>query len=90
MGKHRSHSQLDQALFVLLIVVGSVMAAVLEVQVVSGALTSGKHGPSTAIAVASALPTAPVAAASAASGEHATVIGRLTRYFKRGRATVRT
>ena len=89
MGKFRSHSHLDQALFVLLIVAGALMAAVLEVQAVSGAMASGKHGPDTAFAVVGPLPTAPVAAASAPSGQHATVIGRLTRYFRRGRATVR-
>ena len=44
MHKPRHHWHLDQALFVLLVMVGAVVSTVLDVQAISAAMSSGRYG----------------------------------------------
>ena len=63
MGKFRIRRPLDQALFVVLIRIGAVIAAVLDVEAVEGAIASDQYG--LAVVAAAALPGAPIAASAA-------------------------
>jgi hypothetical protein len=79
MYKPRIHWHLDQALFVLLIMAGAVVSAVLDVQAISAATASGRYGlgaGQVASAKAKAKAKAPASAASAVS--FAAVVARLT------------
>jgi hypothetical protein len=82
MGKSRVRAALDQALFVLLIMVGATASVVVDVRSVASAMAAGKldHGAVAVAAPASPLP--PAAGASAAEGRHghgATLVARLAR-----------
>ena len=75
MHKPRHHWHLDQALFVLLVMVGAVVSTVLDVQAISAAMSSGRYG----FAAAAPLPVRPSASkASAGASKHAdaTVVAR--------------
>ena len=75
MGKNRWKSRLEQTLFVLLVMVGALASAVLDVRAVAGAMAAGKHGLAAGgVAVASG----PGTAASAAAGHRGTLVAWLT------------
>ncbi|MGZ8259318.1 MAG: hypothetical protein ACXWUL_02065 [Caldimonas sp.] len=78
MGKFRIRAWLDQAIFVVLIMAGATMTAVLDVRAIAGAIAS-KHGLGNGVAATAPLPPKPpVAAASGArSGLPGTVVARL-------------
>jgi hypothetical protein len=80
MRKPRFHWHLDQALFVLLIMVGAVVSTVLDVQAISAAMTAGRYG--LGFNAAAPLPVPPPAskASSGASSKRgdATVVARLS------------
>jgi hypothetical protein len=83
MRKPRFHWHLDQALFVLLIMVGAVVSTVLDVQAISAAMTAGRYGLGSGLSVVAPLPVPPPAskASSGASSKRAdaTVVARLSR-----------
>ena len=83
MGKLRVRSYLARALFVLLIMVGAVVAAVLDVEDIDEAMASGRYGLGVVAAVP--MPAAPAIAASAVAW-HETVVARLSRLLRKGRA----
>jgi len=81
MPKPRYHWHLDQALFVLLIMVGAVVSTVLDVQAISAAMTSGRYGLGAGIAAAAPLPVpppAPRASSGAAKRADSTFVARLS------------
>ena len=79
MGKFRFRKFLDQALFVLLIMAGATVLAVLDVRAVSDAIATGKHGLGNGVtATMPPPPRPPVAAASGArSALPGTVVAKL-------------
>ena len=80
MHKPRFHWHLDQALFVVVIMAGAVVSAVLDVQAISAAIASGRYGLGASVALAAPVPLMPPGpAASGAGREHAkaTVVARL-------------
>ena len=82
MRKPRHHWHLDQALFVLLVMVGAVVSTVLDVQAISAAMATGRYGLGAGIVGVAPLPVRPPAskASSAASKRaDATVVARLSR-----------
>ena len=80
MGKIRFRNILDQALFVLLIMAGATVLAVLDVRAVADAIATGKHGLGNGIAVTVPQPPRPpVAAASGArSALRSTIVAKLS------------
>jgi hypothetical protein len=81
MGKFRFRSALDQALFVLLIMVGATASVVFDVRAVARAMAAGALG-SGAVAVAAPVPLPPVAGASAGERKHGhagTLVARTAR-----------
>jgi len=85
MGKFRFRSHLDKVVFVLVVMVGAVVAAVLDVRAIEGAMASGQFGLTAGIAAAAPLPAPPAAAASAADWQE-TLVARVSRLLRRGRA----
>jgi hypothetical protein len=82
MGRFRFRNYLDQALFVLLIMAGATVLAVLDVRAVSDAIASGKHGLGNGVTATMPppAPRPPVAAASGArSALPGTVVAKLSR-----------
>jgi len=80
MRKPRHHWHLDQALFVLLIMVGAVVSTVLDVQAIGAAMASGRYGLGIAtVAPRPVPPPAPRASATASKRGDATVVARLSR-----------
>ena len=79
MGKFRFRKYLDQALFVLLIMAGATVLAVLDVRAVADAIASGKHGLGGVAATIPQPPRPPVATASGArSALPGTVVAELS------------
>ena len=79
MGKFRLGARLDQALFLLLIMAGALMTAVLEVRGVLDVAVAGKSGHVTTVAATVPAPRGPVAAASATRFASAgTLLARLS------------
>ncbi|HEY2188021.1 MAG TPA: hypothetical protein VGH48_05610 [Caldimonas sp.] len=79
MGKSRFRSALDQALFVLLIMVGATASVVVDVRSVASAMAAGKLNLG-ATAVAAPAPLPPAAVASAAQRRHGdTLVARGAR-----------
>ncbi|HEX4232673.1 MAG TPA: hypothetical protein VH041_00070 [Caldimonas sp.] len=81
MSKFRYRSALDQALFVLLIMVGATASAVFDVRAVARAMAAGALG-SGAVAAAAPAPLPPAMTASAAERKHgqdATLVARIAR-----------
>jgi hypothetical protein len=76
MGKFRFRSHLDHALFVVLIMAGAVVTAVLDVQAISQAAASARQR-SAAVAVAPAQARPSVAATSAPHAARPTLLARL-------------
>jgi len=78
MHKPRHHWHLDQALFVLLVMVGAVVSTVLDVQAISAAMSSGRLGVA-AVAPQPAPP--PRRASDGAAPKHAdaTIVARVSR-----------
>jgi len=79
MHKPRHHWHLDQALFVLLVMIGAVVSTVLDVQAIAAAMANGRHGLGNGVAAAAPLPVRPSASkASAGASKHAdaTVVAR--------------
>jgi hypothetical protein len=85
MGKFRFRSHLDKVVFVLLVMAGAVVAAVLDVRAIEAAMASGQFGLGAGIAAAAPLPAPPAAAASAADWQE-TAVARVSRLLRRGRA----
>jgi hypothetical protein len=82
MHKPRHHWHLDQALFVLLVMIGAVVSTVLDVQAISAAMASGRYGIGKGVATMAPQPVKPPASrasAGASKGEDATVVARLSR-----------
>jgi len=82
MGKLRVRSCLDRALIVLLIMVGAVVGAVLDVEDIDEAMASGRYG----LGVVAAAPLPVPAIAASAVAWHETVVARLSRLLRKGRA----
>ena len=82
MGKFRFRKYLDQALFVLLIMAGATVLAVLDVRAVADAIASGKHGLAKNVTpTVPPQPRPPVAAASASDARSAlpgTIVAKLS------------
>ena len=78
MHKPRHHWHLDQALFVLLVMVGAVVSTVLDVQAISAAMSSGRFSVA-AVAPQPAPP--PRRASDGAAPKHAdaTIVARVSR-----------
>jgi hypothetical protein len=83
MHKPRHHWHLEQALYVLLIMVGAVVSTVLDVQAISAAVAAGHDGLGSGIAAEAPSPVPPSAsrASSSASSKRAdaTIVARLSR-----------
>jgi len=81
MHKPRFKRHLDQALFVLVMMAGAVVSAVLDVQAISAAIAAGRYGLGSGLAVVAPVPLPPAAAASSGAAhvrEHGTVLARLS------------
>jgi len=79
MRKPRFHWHLDQALFVLLIMVGAVVSTVLDVQAISAAMSAGRYGLGfSAVAPLPVLPPASKASSGASKRDDTTVVARLS------------
>ncbi|MBV9890926.1 MAG: hypothetical protein JO090_08590 [Rhizobacter sp.] len=80
MRKPRQDWHLDQALFVLLIMIGAVVSTVLDVQAIAAAMAPGRHGVGIATAAPRPVPP-PASRASGAASKRvdATVVARLWR-----------
>ena len=74
MHKPRFHWHLDQALFVLLIMAGAIVSAVLDVQAISAAIASGRYGLGPG-----GLAVVPTPASAASTVSFAAVVARLSR-----------
>ncbi|HTJ06827.1 MAG TPA: hypothetical protein VL624_15900 [Caldimonas sp.] len=81
MRKPRHHWHLDQALLVLLIMIGAVVSTVLDVQAITAAMASGRYGLDGIATVAPAPlpPPPPRASGSTSKRADATVVARLAR-----------
>jgi hypothetical protein len=82
MGKSRFRSALDQALFVLLIMVGATASVVVDVRSVASAMAAGKLNLGVEAVAAPAPPPPPAAGASAVQRRHgngSTLVARLAR-----------
>ena len=79
MRKPRFHWHLDQALFVLLIMVGAVVSTVLDVQAITAAMTTGRYGLGFSAVAPPPVPPPASKASSGASSNRAgaTVVARL-------------
>ncbi len=80
MRKPRQHWHLDQALFVLLIMVGAVVSTVLDVQAIAAAMSAGRYGLGIAtVAPRPVPPPASRASGAASKRDDGTVVARLAR-----------
>jgi hypothetical protein len=77
MRKPRHHWHLDQALFVLLIMVGAVVSTVLDVQAISAAMATGRYGLA-GVAPQPVPPPPPRASGNSSKRADATIVARLT------------
>ena len=69
MRKFRFRAYLDQALFVLLIMAGATVLAMLDVRAVAGAMAAGKLGLGPAIAASAPAPARPPVASAASAAQ---------------------
>ena len=74
MGKNTWKCRLERALFVLLVMVGAVASAVLDVRAVASAMAAGKHGLAPGAVVVAA---SPATAASAPRRANGTLVARI-------------